>query len=305
MRFRLVQELAADFDVAVACRLLGVSRSGYYEWLTRAPSSREVADSALTDVIERVHAELRLGLGVRVGRKRVARLMRSAGIVGVSHRRKRRGWKPDTATHEDLVKRQFRADRPDRVWFCDITQHREGRVGLLRGGARCLLATHRRMVDLGSRHVRDRRRRARDGPLATSTGARNRGSRGPGRSTRPGSSATGSGRPGSSDRWDASRRVSTTRSSSRSGRQCSASFSTVATGCLAPSSRRRCSSGSKGFTIPDAVTPRSAASAPPTTKHYTRPPTWRHDQHKERVRETGSGSGQAPCSHGGSWAGGR
>ncbi|MGV3711814.1 IS3 family transposase [Pseudolysinimonas sp.] len=72
----------------------------------------------------RVHAELRLGLGVRVGRKRIARLMRNAGIVGVSHRRKRRGWKPDTATHEDLVKRQFRADQPNRVWFCDITQHR-------------------------------------------------------------------------------------------------------------------------------------------------------------------------------------
>lgn len=58
------------------------------------------------------------------GRKRVARLMRIAGIVGVSHRRKRRGWKPDTATHEDLVKRKFGSDAPDRTWFCDITQHR-------------------------------------------------------------------------------------------------------------------------------------------------------------------------------------
>ncbi|EAG2055205.1 IS3 family transposase, partial [Listeria monocytogenes] len=69
-------------------------------------------------------AELRLGLGVHVGRKRVARLMRIDGLVGVSHRRKRRGWKPATATHEDLVKRQFRADAPNRLWFCDITQHR-------------------------------------------------------------------------------------------------------------------------------------------------------------------------------------
>jgi transposase InsO family protein len=71
----------------------------------------------------RVLAELRLGLGVHVGRKRVARLMRSAGLIGVSHRRKRRGWKPDTATHEDLVKRRFRADAPGRLWFCDMTQH--------------------------------------------------------------------------------------------------------------------------------------------------------------------------------------
>lgn len=87
------------------------------------PSPRSVADAELTIAIRRIHsdsretygaprvlAELRLGLGVQVGRKRVARLMRLDGLVGVSHRRKRRGWKPDTATHEDLVKRQFRAD---------------------------------------------------------------------------------------------------------------------------------------------------------------------------------------------------
>ncbi len=94
-------------------------------------------DEALTATIRRVHrdsrgtygaprvlAELRLGLGVHVGKKRVARLMGLAELTGVSHRRKRRGWKPDTATHEDLVKRQFRSDAPDRLWFCDITQHR-------------------------------------------------------------------------------------------------------------------------------------------------------------------------------------
>ena len=64
-----------------------------------------------------------MGLGLRIGRKRVARLMRGAGIHGVSHRRKRRH-RPDTATHDDLVKRRFTADGPDRVWFTDITQHR-------------------------------------------------------------------------------------------------------------------------------------------------------------------------------------
>jgi transposase InsO family protein len=123
--------------VAVACRVLKVSTSGYYEWLTRPPSARQVSDEALTATIRQVHrdsrgtygaprvlAELRLGLGVHVGKKRVARLMRLDGLIGVSHRRKRRGWKPDTATHADLVKRRFSADRPDRLWFCDITQHR-------------------------------------------------------------------------------------------------------------------------------------------------------------------------------------
>ena len=125
----------------MACRFLNVSTSGYYDWASRPPSARAVADGELTATIRRIHAdsrqtygaprvlaELRLGLGVHVGRKRVARLMRDAGLIGVSHRRKRRGWKPDTATHEDLVKRQFRADTPDRLWFCDITQHR-ARVG--------------------------------------------------------------------------------------------------------------------------------------------------------------------------------
>jgi putative transposase len=76
-----------------------------------------VADAELTTTIRRIHAdsratygaprvlaELRLALGVHVGRKRVAKLMRQGGLVGVSHRRKRRGWKPDTATHDDLVK---------------------------------------------------------------------------------------------------------------------------------------------------------------------------------------------------------
>ncbi|WP_157985583.1 IS3 family transposase [Microcella alkaliphila] len=118
----------------MACRFLKVSTSGYYDWAGRPPSARAIADAELTTTIRRIHAdsratygaprvlaELRLGLGVHVSRKRVARLMRQDGLVGVSHRRKRRGWRPDTATHEDLVKRQFRADEPNRLWFCDIT----------------------------------------------------------------------------------------------------------------------------------------------------------------------------------------
>lgn len=121
----------------MACRFLNVSTSGYYDWVSRPPSPRAIADAEPTSTIRRIHtdsretygaprvlAELRLGLGVHAGRKRVARLMRLDGLAGVSHHRKQRGWKPDTATHEDLVKRQFRADAPNRLWFCDITQHR-------------------------------------------------------------------------------------------------------------------------------------------------------------------------------------
>ena len=143
MRFRLVQELAADgMHVAVACRVLRVSTSGYYERVMRAPSARAVADAALRAEIEaihtmsrgsygvpRVHAELRLGRGIRCGRKRVARLMRLSGLQGV-FRRKRKRHHPDPAVHDDLVKRRFHADAPNRLWLTDITEHptREGKV---------------------------------------------------------------------------------------------------------------------------------------------------------------------------------
>ncbi|WP_426561340.1 IS3 family transposase [Angustibacter sp. McL0619] len=135
--FRLVRELAGDgVSVAVACRLLRVSRSGYYEWLGRPPSPRAVADAALTATIvqvhqmsrcsygaPRVHAELRLGLGLACGRKRVARLMRAAGLQGICHRRKRGRHRPLPAPHEDLVQRRFVADSPDKLWCTDVTEH--------------------------------------------------------------------------------------------------------------------------------------------------------------------------------------
>ena len=75
----------------MTCRVLGISRSGFYEARSRPPSARAVADQGLTELIRqvhamsrrsygapRVHAELRLGMGVQVGRKRVARLMQAA-----------------------------------------------------------------------------------------------------------------------------------------------------------------------------------------------------------------------------------
>ena len=129
--------------MAVSCRVLGVSRSGYYEWRDRPPSARAVEDAALTATIHdvheasrgcygapRVHAELRLGLGLAVARKRVARLMRVAGLAGIGGRRKQRRRRPDTAPHEDLVKRRFVADAPNRLWCTDITEHptSEGKV---------------------------------------------------------------------------------------------------------------------------------------------------------------------------------
>ena len=145
MTFRLVQELAAGgVRVAVACRVLRVSGSGYYEWRGRAPSPRALADQALTVQIReihacsrgtygapRIHAELRLGRGLRCSRKRVARLMRAASLCGIYRRRWRRA-DPVAPVHEDLVRRRFVADAPDRLWLTDITEHatREGKVYL-------------------------------------------------------------------------------------------------------------------------------------------------------------------------------
>jgi len=145
MTFRLVRELAAGgVRVAVACRVLCVSASGYYEWRGRPPSQRTVADQALTVQIReihavsrgtygvpRIHAELRLGCGLRIGRKRVARLMRSANLCGI-YRRKRWRSCPAPPVHDDLVRRRFVADAPNRLWLTDITEHptREGKVYL-------------------------------------------------------------------------------------------------------------------------------------------------------------------------------
>ena len=77
-----------------------------------------------------MHAELRLGLGIACGRKRIARLMKAAGLMGVCHRRKRSSSKPLPAPHEDLVRRRFVAEEPNRLWVSDITEHptAEGKV---------------------------------------------------------------------------------------------------------------------------------------------------------------------------------
>ncbi|MCD2190502.1 IS3 family transposase [Actinomycetospora soli] len=144
--FPLVCELADDgIDVTVACRVLNVSRSGYYEWRTGVKSGRAQQNELLAKVIEkihsesrgtygapRVHAELVLGLGERVNHKRVARLMREAGLQGLYRRRTRRCTRRDPAAdpYPDLVDRDFTAAGPDRLWVTDITEHhtREGKI---------------------------------------------------------------------------------------------------------------------------------------------------------------------------------
>ena len=125
----------ADFPVTQMCRVLGLSTSGYYAWLKRAPSARSQANSELIERMKQIHrssretygrpriyAELRAE-GEVVNHKRVARLMREEGLVGATRRRK---WRTtvrdkDARPAPDLVSRNFVAAQPDQLWVADIT----------------------------------------------------------------------------------------------------------------------------------------------------------------------------------------
>jgi putative transposase len=197
----------------VTCRVLHVSRSGYYEWRRRPPSARDVEDAYLLDTIldvhaaargvygaRRVHAELTLGRRLPVGRRRVERLMRLQRLAGVHRRRWRHGLRSE-AVWPDHVQRRFIADAPDRLWVSDITQHRTGEGWVY--AAVVLDVYSRRVVGWSiADHLRTelvvdalnmaRWRRTRTARWCTLTAAPN---------TRPGCSATASEKPACSDRW--------------------------------------------------------------------------------------------------------
>ena len=135
----------ATFPIARMSAVLDVSRSGFYAWRSRPASRRAIEDAELTERIAtchqrssgtygapRIHAEL-TEAGIRVGRKRVERLMKQAGLAGVSRRRATRTTIQDVRVRPacDLVDRNFHADLPDRLWVADITYGapRPGRAG--------------------------------------------------------------------------------------------------------------------------------------------------------------------------------
>ena len=126
MRFLFIRAEKAKYPCTVLCRVLEVSRSGYYEFEKRVPSKRASADQELTIQIQevhqksrqtygstRVHRELRKGRRNRFGRKRVAMLMGFAGIVG---RCRRRFYRATNSSHglpvaANLLDRQFEMSR--------------------------------------------------------------------------------------------------------------------------------------------------------------------------------------------------
>ena len=158
VRYRFVAAERATFPVRMLCRLVGVAASGFYAWLRRRPSRRHAADRRVGERIgaifeasprtygsPRVHAELRAE-GVRVGRERVALLMRRDGLAVA--RRRRRVPRTTDSRHDhpvapNLLDRNFAAERPDTVWLADLSYIRPGKAG-------------RPRRDQGPGHARDR-----------------------------------------------------------------------------------------------------------------------------------------------------
>jgi putative transposase len=137
MKFRLIEAERAEHSISRLCEVLGVTRAGYHAWRRRGPSLRQLGDAELAKLIvtiydgslqtygaPRIELELREEHRVRVGRKRVARLMRQLRIEGVSRRGKRRRTTipdPRQPPAPDLVERRFVAGRPNALWLADIT----------------------------------------------------------------------------------------------------------------------------------------------------------------------------------------
>jgi putative transposase len=134
--FGFIEAKKAEHSIKLMCRVLEVSRSGFHAWARRPLSPRAVEDARLTDRIRVLHtlrrkvygspriwSDLVLDDGERIGRKRVERLMREAGLSGLVTKK----WKsttvrvPGVRVAEDLLDRDFAAGAPNRCWVADIT----------------------------------------------------------------------------------------------------------------------------------------------------------------------------------------
>jgi len=135
VKYRAIKDHASRFDICLMCRVLQVSRAGYYAWRKRAPSAHWLKDQRLLVQIRASHAashgnygsprvvhDVRAA-GERCSVNRVARLMRANSIRA----RRKRHWRTTTLSHHDLVvaqntlNRQFNPSGPNQVWVSDIT----------------------------------------------------------------------------------------------------------------------------------------------------------------------------------------
>ncbi len=133
-RQRFVKDHERNHNVKKLCDLMNISRSGFYAWRNRPKSERQCSDDKLIGEIAeiydrsrntygapRIHGELK-HRGTRVGKKRVARLMRQEGLFGAHSRRRWRRGRPDTASAPDLLQRQFKKRPINQVLVADITE---------------------------------------------------------------------------------------------------------------------------------------------------------------------------------------
>ena len=160
--YAFIDDQKTDFAIETLCKVTGVSRSAFYEWVARrhsGPSPTAEAEAVLVEQIRRIHRRSRSAYGaprvvaqlakqhVVVNHKRVERLMRQAHIRGIYRGRAQHGCTRrdlNAVPSDDLVGRQFDPDQPDRLWVMDVTEHptREGKVYL----AAVLDAYSRRVV---------------------------------------------------------------------------------------------------------------------------------------------------------------
>jgi putative transposase len=129
----------AEHSISMMAKVLKLSRSGYYTWLNRVESQRSRENRVLTQLLTqrireihvatrgiygapRIHAQLKTE-GYQASKKRVARLMKVAEIMGITRRKKWKTTKRDENQKPapDLVERQFNANHANQLWVADIT----------------------------------------------------------------------------------------------------------------------------------------------------------------------------------------
>ena len=135
MSYPLVQELAAEkIPIAVTCRVLGFSKQAFHKWLAEPVCRRDWDDAHLINAALDIHhddpefgyrfiADELATLGIRASRNRVNRLCTLQRIFSVHSKKRGTGRKPGPPAHDDLVERQFTAERANLLWLTDITEH--------------------------------------------------------------------------------------------------------------------------------------------------------------------------------------
>ncbi len=135
MRYAFIERHRSEHGVEKMCRVLKVTRSGYYAWHKRTESNRRQEDRRLLDDIRRVYRQGRNAYGsprvtkqlhaegIRCGKNRVARLMKANGLQAVVKRKFKvtTDSKHDYPVAKNLLNRNFTTDRPNQVWVTDIT----------------------------------------------------------------------------------------------------------------------------------------------------------------------------------------